>query len=112
MITDTRHILALAILAISITPALAASDNSVSLAYGLCKVMDGTGLTSKPCEVSGWRSSVNVTIHMSVPEAREMCNQMVTALRQQGMRWSSGWTLQIYSPLSGDNSIAFCNLPN
>lgn len=88
----------------------APKDNSVDYAYRLCNVIDGTGLTSAKCEVSGWNSSVTMHVDMSASEARKTCAAMVNEVRAQGLRFDPGWTIQIRSPYSGDNSIAFCNL--
>ncbi|MQB20546.1 hypothetical protein DXT90_07855 [Agrobacterium tumefaciens] len=88
----------------------AADDNSVQNAYALCSVMDGTGLASSPCEVSGWGQSVTTTIDMTSGEARKLCAQIASEMKQRGVGFRQGWTLQIKSPYSGTNSIAFCNL--
>lgn len=37
---------------------------------------------------------------------------LVGHMRENQRLFDDGWTLQIRSPYSGDNSIAFCNLPN
>jgi hypothetical protein len=87
-----------------------ADDKSVSYAYALCKIVDDTGLASAPCEVSGWNSSVTATIDMNSGEARDLCGKVANMLQEQGASFSSGWTFQIKSPYSGENSIAFCNL--
>jgi len=87
-------------------------STSVDNAYAVCQVIDGTGLASKPCEVSGWNSAVIATIDMSSVEARKLCPQIAGLLRDKSVRFKGEWTLQIRSPYSGDNSIAFCRLPN
>jgi hypothetical protein len=99
----------LALLLGSAVPA-AADDKSVNYAYALCSVIDGTGLASSPCEVSGWNSSVTATIDMTSSEARKLCGQVAGMMRQKGATFREGWTLQIKSPYSGGNSIAFCDL--
>jgi hypothetical protein len=91
------------------TPALA-DNQSVSNAFALCKVIDGTGMTSKPCEVGGWTSTVNATVDMSSGEARKVCAQISGLMREKGLQFEGGWTLQIASPYS-NGSIAFCALP-
>ncbi|WP_373413729.1 hypothetical protein [Ensifer aridi] len=90
--------------------ALADSNGSVRSAYALCSVIDGTGMASAPCEVSGWGSSVTTTLDTSSGEARKLCGQVANLMRSKGLTFDSGWTFQIKSPYSGDNSIAFCNL--
>lgn len=93
-------------------PEVGRVDKSVDNAYALCRVFDATGLTAKPCEVSGWGSSVIATVDMTSGEARKICSQISGLMREKNLTWNSGWTLQIRSPFSGDNSIAFCHLPN
>lgn len=101
------------ILAIAIfwaAPAFA--TDAVSNAYALCQVIDNTGLSSSPCEVSGWSGTVTATIDMDSTNARETCTGMVGMLRQKGIVFNGRqWTLQIKSPYSGENSIAYCDLP-
>ena len=87
-------------------------SSTVDSAYALCRVFDGTGLTSSPCEVSGWNSTVTAVVDMTASEARKLCPQIADLMRQKGTRFNNGWKLQIRSPYSGTNSIAFCNLPN
>lgn len=102
-------LIAAAALPLITTPATAKTD-SVSSAYALCSVVDGTGLASAPCEVSGWNQSVTATIDMTSGEARKLCVQVADMIRQKGATFDRGWTFQIKSPYSGDNAIAFCNL--
>lgn len=94
------------------TPALAAETDAVDSAYRLCAVLDNTGLLSAPCDVSGWHSSVTAVMDTSSGEARKICAQIVQMMSQQNVLFPGGrWTMQIKSPYSGDNSIAFCKLP-
>ena len=89
--------------------ALADGKTSVDSAYKVCYLFDGTDLMSEPCDVSGWGSSVNVRMDISAPEARKLCRQVVGLTREQGWKFDPGWTLKIYSPYSGDRTIAYCN---
>ncbi len=91
-------------------PSTAMSADSVAYAYALCNVIDNTGLTSAPCKVSGGSSAVIATIDMNSTEARGLCAKIADAVRQQGKSFDAGWTLQIRSPYSGEQSIAFCKL--
>lgn len=84
-------------------------DDSVTSAYKVCSTFDGTGITSEPCNVSGWDASVKVRINMIPSEARTLCGQVVRKARNMGWGFNSGWKLKIYSPYSGDNTIAYCN---
>lgn len=92
---------------LSASPAFAV--DAVDNAYSLCRMLDGTGLTSSKCEVSGWSSTVTTTIDMSSDEARKLCAQISESVADKGMVFG-GWTLNIKSPYSGGNNIAFCTL--
>jgi len=86
------------------------SESSVKSAYALCETLDRTGMTSAPCEVSGWGSRVTTVIDMQTTEAQKTCRNVASIMRDRGFSFDQGWTLQIKSPYSGDNSIAFCKL--
>lgn len=89
-----------------------AAADTVGNAYALCKVIDSAGLASSPCAVSGWRQSVTAVIDMNSGEARKLCGQISGLMKEKKISFDNGWTLQIKSPYSGSNSIAYCNLPN
>lgn len=109
-IGDNMKIILLAAAA-SLVAAPALAD-AVQNAYLLCQVIDNTGLSSSPCEVSGWSGTVTATIDMDSANARETCTGMVGMLKQKSVRFEGRqWTLQIKSPYSGGNSIAYCDLP-
>jgi len=91
--------------------ASADSTESVKNAFFMCAVVDATGMASEKCSVSGWHSSVDVTIDTTGAEARQICLGMVTAMAEKGLHWDAGWQVRIYSPFSGDHTIAFCALP-
>jgi len=90
--------------------ALADSTTSVNNAFTLCQIFDNTGLDSEPCSVDGWGSSVTVSLDMEPDEAKTMCNGVAAMMEEKGLSFDSGWTLQIKSPYSGSNTIAYCNL--
>ncbi len=92
------------------TPVVADSTTSVTSAYYTCALLDGTGLTSSPCDVDGWGSTVRVSIDMTASEARDLCGDVAGLLRSKGRSFDAGWTLQIRSPHSGSESIAYCDL--
>lgn len=102
--------IAIAAVLVLVTPAAAPADQSVDNAYRVCAVFNGTGLLSQECSVSGWHSSIDVTVDMSASEAREFCGVIAPYLAQLGVTFSSGWKVRIYSPYSGDRTIAFCPL--
>lgn len=90
-------------------PALA--EDTTNARY-LCALLDKTGLTSAKCEMSVWNAAVITTIDMNSGEARDLCQQVAQHLAKAGRRFDREWTLQIRSPYSGENSIAFCDLPH
>ena len=93
-----------------VAPANMASADSVDNAYALCRVFDGTGLLSEPCSVSGWHSSVDVKMDTSGGEARKICSGVAQMMHKQGVRFDDGWKIRIYSPFSGDSTLAKCAL--
>src|SRR5438552_134470 len=92
------------------TPALADSRASVDSANYACALFDSTGLASSPCAVDGFGSAVVVTMDMDSDEARDLCQKVSYLLKTRGRTFDAGWTLQIRSPYSNGNSIAFCHL--
>jgi len=100
----------LAILLTTANSAYASSESSVINAYGLCKVFDNTGLLSQPCSISGWNSSVDVKMDTNSTEARQICQGISSMMKDQGVRFDTGWKIRIYSPFSGDNTLAQCSL--
>lgn len=93
----------------AISPAWADSESSVDSAYKVCAIFDGTGMLTEPCSVSGWHSSVDVKIDTNGSEARQICAGVVEVVRDQEIRFDTGWRLRIYSPFSGDSTIAQCD---
>ncbi|QXZ80945.1 hypothetical protein [Rhizobium sp. L51/94] len=97
------------IASISSTPAFA---DTVTDAFFMCKVVDGTGLATAPCEVSGWKQTVTASLDMSSEDARQACKMLTDLAQKYNKHFEEGnWTIQIKSPYSGDNSTAYCNLP-
>lgn len=92
-----------------VEPAVA-GNTSVDSAFAFCAYSDSTGLTSAPCEVSGWKSTVTVTLDMSSSEARKFCASLSLLESKLSLRFDRGWTLLIKSPYSNGNSIAYCPL--
>ncbi|MGQ7792966.1 hypothetical protein ACUN0C_11200 [Faunimonas sp. B44] len=87
-----------------------ASDKDVYNAFALCRAFDAIGLLSKPCDVSVWGSTVDLSIDMSTVEALRFCSKIPTMTRKVGVNFSSEWSLRIYSPYSNGNTIAICRL--
>lgn len=94
----------------SSSSAPSAASQSVDNAYRLCAVLDKTRLLSEPCSVSGWKSSVDIKIDTTGVEALKICDGMVNMIRQQGIIFDSGWRIRIYSPYTGENTLAQCSL--
>ncbi len=86
-------------------------SDTVKNAYKLCSVLDDSGVLSKPCDISGFGQSVEITAEMTGAEARMICKMYADKLKQEDMLFDYGWTLKVYSPYSGDNTIAVCKLP-
>lgn len=76
--------------------------------YLLCKIVDGTGISASPCEVSAWSRTVTVTADVRGKQARAICKDMQGAARSLHLR--SGWKAEIVSPFSNGKSLAFCDL--
>ncbi len=91
-------------------PGPALADDVANASY-LCAIINATGLTNTQCELSAATSSVTSTIEISVPEANKLCGKLVDLMVQRGRPFSRHWVLNIRSPYSDKNSIAFCNLP-
>jgi len=83
------------------------SADSVDTAFRFCDALDATGLLSKPCKVSGWNMSIDVSIDTTSSEARSICQGIAA---QAGSSFDSGWKVRIYSPYSSENTIAQCRL--
>lgn len=104
-------ILAWTIIAVVLFDTCAQADSiSVDNALKACAVADATGVTSQPCSVSGWNSSVDIFIDTSGSEANKICRGMSSTLRQYGLQFDAKWKIRIYSPFSGGNTIATCPL--
>jgi hypothetical protein len=92
------------------TEADADSITSVANAQRLCMVLDGMGDLSEKCKVTGWGSSVEISLDTSSREARKICDGIVATMRKTGTKFDPGWKLKIFSPFSGTRTIAVCDL--
>lgn len=99
-----------AVVWVAITSAVAAQSGAVDNAYRLCAMFDATGLTSEKCSVSGWHSTIDVSIDMRSAEARILCAKVADHASQSGMKFDGKWKIQIKSPFSGGRPVAFCLL--
>lgn len=92
-----------------VTPVFA--QDAARNALMLCKAMDNTGLGSQPCEVSGWSSTITIHVDMVSSEARNLCSMMQDYAKSSDFGFGGKWKLEIKSPYSGGQSIAYCMLP-
>jgi hypothetical protein len=89
------------------TPTRRAPEDALATAYIVCGVVDAAGFASKPCEVSAWHAAVQVTADVRGLEARAICAEVSKAIRKNDWPFG-GWKIEIYSPFSGGNTVAFC----
>lgn len=86
------------------------SEQSVNNAFTVCRMLDSTGSLTEPCDVSGWNSSVVISVDASAAEARKLCPSIKKMLQNNDMKFGPGWTMKVTSPYSGDKAIATCPL--
>lgn len=98
--------------AVGVLPFAASSEPDRSLEYArrLCGIVDDTGAASGKCSVSGWGHSVDISMAVSAADARTFCARMADMLPTKGIKFAPGWQINIYSPYSGEKTIAFCML--
>lgn len=99
-------------------PDAASTDGSPSIergddvenAYIICSAAEETGLLSQECNVSGFNSTIDLYIHTNSREAMKICRGIRDGARSEGMKFGNDWTIRIFSPFSGDRTIAQCSL--
>jgi Sel1 repeat len=91
-------------------PSVPLTTNSVESAYKLCAYFDATKLLSQKCSVSGWHSSVDISLDMAPADARKFCNILPGFFSRWRVAFDRGWRVRIYSPFSGERPIATCDL--
>jgi hypothetical protein len=101
-------LLMIAVMAGGVLPHCGAWADGVDAAFRLCAVFERTGLISK-CEVDGWGSTVDIKMDRSSSEARKICSGAADIMGQPSS-FGGRWKLRIFSPYSGDQPIATCNL--
>lgn len=87
-----------------------AAGGAVDSALYLCRLVDSAKLASSPCEVSGPKATVTVSLDVSSFEARKTCNQLAEQMRSLHRTFDARWTLEITSPHSNGQTIAYCRL--
>ncbi len=78
-------------------------------AFILCDAMKANKLTTQ-CSVVGKNRTIDVTIDIDGAGAREICAGTVRTMAKHTDRFAGEWTLQIFSPYSGQRPIATCVL--
>ncbi|PWJ75289.1 hypothetical protein C7441_12172 [Pseudaminobacter salicylatoxidans] len=91
-----------------VAQAESSSLKSLQHAKALCKFFDTNGLSTQPCAIASGHN-IKVWMNTSSTEARGFC-PIISKTTRDAKYELSGWKLHIFSPYSGSNSIAFCNL--
>ena len=87
----------------------AAPLSSAASASIFCTNFDQNfAMASEPCQYSGWNQTVSVTMNLAPETAQAICIALVATTTS--LHFERGWRLLIFSPYSGQRSIAFCNL--
>jgi hypothetical protein len=89
---------------------MADSKTSVASAMSLCAIFDNMGVLSDKCKISGWNSAVEISLDASGREAAKICRDAAKNFAKVGLTFDPGWQLKIYSPFSGDKTIAVCDI--
>lgn len=77
-------------------------------AYIVCAAFKGTNDVPE-CTVSSFGKTIDVRIDTNSDEARTICVGTAALAASHTTRFAGeGWTLNIYSPYSGDHPIATC----
>jgi len=84
--------------------------NDVENAYIICGAAEETGMLSQECNVSGFNSTVDLYIDTNSREAMKICRGIRDGARSEGLKFGNDWTIRIFSPFSGDRTIAQCSL--
>ncbi len=82
----------------------------VESASALCLMVDAIGSLAKPCEVSGLRSTVLISVDVRGRVATNLCKDYVAAAKRSGLPFGKRWKIEIRSPFSGSNAVATCSL--
>jgi hypothetical protein len=91
-----------------------AEDLTLRSARALCAWFDATKLLSEKCSISAWNSTLDISIDMTADDARKLCEQLPTLLAKNKpdlpLALDDAWQLRIFSPYSGERTIATCDL--
>lgn len=84
--------------------------DSVDYAFDLCEALDATNELSSKCKVNGRK--IEISADTTTPNAKLLCSSVQSLVIKNGAIFEQGWLLKIYSPLSGDKTIAECSIAN
>ena len=88
----------------------AVPNTAMANAYGLCAVLDSSGALSEKCSVSGWNDAISITVAATPDDAQKLCPAFLETIRVNKLHFDKGWQVKIFSPFSGQRTIAICDL--
>jgi len=88
----------------------AANADSVDNANAMCEAGDAMGVLTEPCSVSAWNKSIELRVDYGAAQARYLCSGLADLASGHGYVFVEGWQIRVYSPFSGDTTIARCDL--
>jgi hypothetical protein len=84
-----------------------ARADAIDDAARTCQAVDATGVASEPCSYSAF--AIRISLDTTGSEAVKICKGMADEIRKVAA-FPPGWKLYIYSPFSGDKTLAVCSL--
>lgn len=105
--TGNAQRLAVAVAFAMISQATAADD--ADDAQRVCGMFDSMGAAVE-CKVDAEETAVDVTTGEGVDDAGQFCTTMAAMVAPLVQSLSSGWTMRIFTPGSGDAPAAVCDL--
>lgn len=78
--------------------------------YRVCEAIDISGVASQPCEFSAFNKAIKIWLDLPQGQAKLMCEVIADQIKQKKIPFKQGWKLEVYSPYSGGNTIAYCAL--
>lgn len=86
--------------------------DDIKSAYALCAWFDATKLLSEKCSIAAFSSAVDISVDMTPNDARSLCDKLPEILKAVPVIvFEKQWLVRIFSPYSGNRSIAVCDLP-
>lgn len=84
------------------------APDTLGTALHICAIVDASGISASPCDLSAWSRTVTITADVSGRQARAICKDIQVTAKKLGM--PAGWKAEIVSPFSNGKSLAFCDL--